>query len=350
MPNLFEQFDELIEYRNQVLQYANSLCRQLHEAEARAAKKIITTLGYDLGIACPSLIQHVVIKGHKKGRIIKKIPEKDNYRIISYDEEGKPIAFRSGNQFGVQNAYFFFSYEDCLWAAEMNENGCTSYTKLYRMKYNEKGQISSFYILENYFLEGEEYTYSESENEPIICMHYFYVPNKVHTSKHVPAGYAESPTTLYRYVIHENTIDSYVKSGEEFHFMKTFRRTKAKWNIPTEKQFALQLDEILHKAESLQQKGIYFELHEGNDQEYIISVNMTPNFDAQNEDWACETETELGEINLPEHVNLTWQEIQNTAVQFVQNYLKNGTHRNKLFTCAGIGVGFPEGDLMLISE
>lgn len=54
MPNLFEQFDELIEYRNQVLQYANSLCRQLHEAEARAAKKIITTLGYDLGIACPS--------------------------------------------------------------------------------------------------------------------------------------------------------------------------------------------------------------------------------------------------------------------------------------------------------
>ena len=84
---------------------------------------------------------------------------------------------------------------------------------------------------------------------------------------------------------------------------------------------------------------------------------MTPNFDAQNENWACETETELGEINLPEHANLTWQEIQNTAVQFTKdeiiertNYLKNGTHRNKLFTCAGIGVGFPEGDLMLISE
>ena len=122
MDNLFERFDDIIRCKDEVIRYADGLCGQLHEAEDHAARKVITTLGYDLGIACPSPLRHIVVGGNKKGKVIGNIPEKDNYQIISYDKDGAPIAFRSGNKFGIKDAYFFFSYNGYTWAAEMNKN------------------------------------------------------------------------------------------------------------------------------------------------------------------------------------------------------------------------------------
>ena len=80
MDNLFERFDKLIGCRDEVIRYADSMCGQLHEAEDHAAKKVITTLGYDLGIACPSPLRYIVIGGNKKGKVIGNIRKKITIR------------------------------------------------------------------------------------------------------------------------------------------------------------------------------------------------------------------------------------------------------------------------------
>ena len=344
MDNLFERFDDIIRCKDEVIRYADGLCGQLHEAEDHAARKVITTLGYDLGIACPSPLRHIVVGGNKKGKVIGNIPEKDNYQIISYDKDGAPIAFRSGNKFGIKDAYFFFSYNGYTWAVEMNENGCTSYTKLYRMEYDKAGRLLSFYIIENYFLDGEEYTYPEGK--PAECLHYYYVPNRSHTAKDVPAGYEGSPMTLYLYLIFEDTIDGYIKAGEEFRFMKTFRRKRSKQKISAEQQFAEQLDKLMLITENTDKKDIYFELHEGSDAEYNIYVCISPNFDPKDENWIYKAETELGEIIMQKQSDMEWEEIQNIVVGLLRDYLKTGKQKDKLRSFAGAAVGFPDGDLI----
>ncbi len=324
------------------------LCSYLHDAEQRATKKVITTQGYDLGIICPSLVRHIVIGGHKKGRIVKTIPEGKSYQIISYDADGKPIAFRSGNKFGIQNAYFFFQYGEFIWAADMNEKGSMPYSRLHRIRYDAQGRILSFYTIEKTFLFGEEYAYAESK--PIECLYYNYVPNRFHTSKDVPAGYEGSPMRLYRYLIYEDKIDGYEKTGEQFVFTKTFKRKKTKSTVSPEVQFVRQLDRFLRNAEMSENSGVYFELHEGNDDMYRIYVDITPKFDAENDDWACNAETVLGEINITKHSDMEWEEIQDTAENLIRSYLVKGSFKDKLLSCAGIGTGFAEGDLILISR
>ena len=345
MNHLFERFDAILKCRGDVIQYADTLSEPLHDAENNAAKKVITTLGYDLGIVCPSLVRHIVIGNHKKGRIIKTIPEGKSYQIISYDAENQPIAFRNADQFGIKDAYFFFNYQGYMWAVEMNQNGCTPYTTLYRMEYDKQGRILSFYSIDSTSLIGEEYHYQDGK--PIECFFYYYVPNRVNTSKDVPAGYEESPMTLYHYLIHKDTIDGYIKSGETFRFEKTYRRTKSIRKVSPEKQFTEQLDTLLENADLSAANGIYFELHEGNALEYEVYVDLTSSFDENDENWACYTDKSLGLITMTKQRDMEWDEIQDATVAMVQTYLKQGKHRNRLLTCAGIGVGFPDGDIVI---
>lgn len=346
MENLFTRWDEILACRDAVLHYADGLCTALHAAEWDAARQVITTQGYDLGILCPSLVRHIVIGGHKKGKIIQAIPQGKNYQIISYNAENEPIAFRSGNRFGLQNAYFFFPYQGSLWAADMNEKGTLPYSRLYRMQYDAQGRIRSFYIIEKTFLSGEEYTYTDGA--PPECLCYDYVPHKCHTAKNVPAGYAASPMKLSRYVIHADTIDAYERAGEQFVFVKTFQRRKTKSTIPPEMQFRRQLDTLLQDAALPEQGGVYFALHEGNGAAYQIDVALTPAFDAEDAEWACTVETVLGEIMLSKRQEMEWNAIQDEAAALLRSYLKKGKYRDKLLSCAGIGAGFAEGDLLLL--
>lgn len=346
MENLFAQWDDILACQETVLHYADGLCAALHDAERNAVQQVITTQGYDLGIACPSLVRHIVIGGHKKGKIVKDIPQGKNYQIISYDAEDKPIAFRSVNSFGVQNAYFFFPFQGFIWAADMNANGTLPYSRLYRMQYDAQGRILSFYIIERTFLSGEEYTYTEGK--PTECLCYDYVPHKCKTAKNIPAGYAGSPIRLSRYVIHADTIDGYEKMGEKFVFVKTFRMRNAKSTTPPEMQFIRQLDSLLQNAALPKHCGVYFELHEGNEAMYRIDVSLTPTFDAEDEEWACTVETVLGELMITKLPDMEWKDIQDTAAKLIRFYLKEGQYRTKLLSCGGIGTGFGDGDLILL--
>ena len=346
METLFERFDAILDCRTEVFEYANGMCEALHEAEANAPKKVITTLGYDLGIACPSLVRHIVIGGHKRGKIIKKIPEGKNYQIISYDEAGNPVAFRSGNKFGLESsAHFFFNYNGYVWAVEMNKDGCYPYAyTIYRIGYNKDGKIESFYSFDSRSLIGEEYSYSDEEF-PITCQYYWYTPTRIGTSKSIPSGHENSPMSEYQYLIFRDKIEGYKKVGDEFVFGGDFKRTKSKPTKSSYQQFSQQLDNILEQAASLKHCGVYFQLSEGNENEYRIYINLTSDFHSEDDSWACEVESSIGEIVIETGKETQWKTILRVSTENVNKYLNGGTYRDKLQQCKGVGVGFPDGDL-----
>ena len=347
MENRFTKFDEILAVRDEVLDYADGLNPELQRAEQCAAKQVITTQGYDLGIVCPSLVRHIVIGGHKKGKIIKTIPEGKSYQIISYDADGNPIAYRYGNQFGLRDAHFFFPYKGFIWAAQMGKNGRLPYDgPLHRMQYDAQGRILSYYTIERSYLCGEEYTYPEDGS--IECLFYRYLPNKCGTSKDVSAGYEGSPMEIYRYLIDEDTISGYVKTGEEFVLTRTYQRKAARRTVSPCVQFTRQLDKLLQQASLPEHCGVYFELYEGNDDTYQTYLTLTAGFDAEDEEWACDVETEVGVIDMPKHTDMEWQKIQDTAVRLIGSYLRKGKYKDKLLACAGIGAGFGEGDLVIV--
>lgn len=348
MENLFERFDAVLDSQTEVFEYANGICESLHQAEANAAKKVITTLGYDLGIACPSLVRHIVIGGNKRGRILKEIPEGKSYNIISYDETGNPISVRYGNEHGLfSHAYFFFSYNGYVWAVEMDENGYYEYAgHRYRIGYYKEGKIESFYSFEGNSLIGEEYSYTDDEF-PITCQFYFYTPTRIGSSKAIPSGYENSPMSESRFLIFQDKIEAYKKAGEEFTYEREYKRTKTKSAKSSYQQFGQQIDRILEWAESLKHHGVYFQLSEGNENEYRIYINLTSDFDSEDDSWACEVESTIGEIVIETGKETQWKTILRVSTENVKKYLNTGTYRDKLKQCKGIGVGFPDGDLAI---
>lgn len=358
--NLFERFDKILESYDSTVKYAEEHFEELRDSEQNAAKKVMTTLGYDLGIACPSLIIHKIVRGNKKGRIIKEIPKgkECNYNIISYDKEAKPVAIRPYNKWGAQDATYFFQYEGYIWAVCLYDNsGKGTCSDLYRMLY-ENGRIQSFYIMGKSHLWGEEYEYPQDEAEPIRCKRYYYVPNRVETSKDIPAGHEHSPMTEWLYEISRDgkTIAEYVKQGEGYDFYREYVTGKLKKSATpkpapdTFERFCEWLDGELKKELPDTSCGVYFSLTEGNEDGFDITMCFTEHFDKEDEEWACDVTAEFGTFTAATNGECHWENILAWSCKYLKKYLQKGTQAEKLKSFAGIGAGFDEGDVEIIKE
>lgn len=83
--NLYKEYDDILELRKNILQYAEDNYRSLHDSVE--AKRDTIKYGRNslyLGYFCPSLVIDKVTKGFKKGRLLNSIP-KTNKGYVLYE-------------------------------------------------------------------------------------------------------------------------------------------------------------------------------------------------------------------------------------------------------------------------
>lgn len=176
---IMDWLDDEIRSCQPALRYAEAhLDEIIGSAYSRTVRKVFTTPGYDLGIACPSLINHRVIGGNKKGKVIKTLPENAGYSEIAYDSDDKPLYYKNINKFGTEQTYFFFDYGGAVWVMDMEakyNDGTRRYvsdSKIKKYDYDEKGRIRFYAELARFgFASVNFYEYPDEPEQPIIC-HY----------------------------------------------------------------------------------------------------------------------------------------------------------------------------------
>ena len=97
--------------------------------------------------------------------------------------------------------------------------------------------------------------------------------------------------------------------------------------------------------------AINFNLYEG-EEDYSIQLISTDEFDEEDEDWACEeifsTEDDLFVISITEDIE-NWEDALAYIKGMIEEYLKISSCRSIIGNLQGIGVGFVDGDIELLS-
>lgn len=347
--NLFHQFDAIIESRAAAIAHAEGQATLLQQREQNADHRVITTLAYDLGSVCPSPIRHKVISGNKRGRVIKEIPEGENYTVISFDASHQPVAFRPVNRFGTREAHYFFEYNGFEWAVALSdEKGKETFSTVYRIE-RENGRLRSFYCIERSSLIGEEYSYPQQADAPVICHFYYYVPHLSNSSKDIPAGFEGSPMREYRYDIFHDRILCHDKLGDAYVFSREYSNASKKSRTTPYSQLKKWLDGLLPTIEPKAHQGVYFSLTEGTEGGFHIYLQLTGSFDPDDE-WNCYITDSYESPQIETGQERTWEQILELSLDMLKRYLKSGTQKNRLLAFDGIGAGFPDGDTVILFQ
>jgi len=98
-------------------------------------------------------------------------------------------------------------------------------------------------------------------------------------------------------------------------------------------------------------KGYYFGLFENEDNEYMLYLSGSTEFDEEDDDWACNDDYAPNEkyFQLPKCKGLEWEDVLKQVVDMLYKFIKTDLYNNSFFSKAkGIATGFDEGDLILI--
>ncbi len=93
-----------------------------------------------------------------------------------------------------------------------------------------------------------------------------------------------------------------------------------------------------------------FNLYEGEDS-FHIQIIGAPNFDEDDEDWACDEvfSTEENIFIVPHKVaSEDWEEGLKYCTNLVTKYLESGEKASVLKSSKAVGIGFVDGDLEII--
>ena len=142
---LFQWLDAEILSGVSAINYAQEHIEEIiSSAYEKCIRKVYTSNGYDLGIVCPSLVNHRVIGGHKRGRVLKSIPENANYCEIGFDAEDAPLYFKMINTFGTETTYYFFHFDGFIWAMNMSLPARVWHDKIKKFRYDALGRIAYY--------------------------------------------------------------------------------------------------------------------------------------------------------------------------------------------------------------
>ena len=139
-----------------------------------------------------SLINHRVIGGYKRGRVLKSIPEDSDYYETGYDSSGRPLYCKSVNIYKTEMTSFWFDFDadTCVMAMELRTP-----TELYRKvrtpsitkyRFDAKGRVLFYANIDAPNFQPDDYShfgrvianvyeYPDDETQPIICYFYDYV-------------------------------------------------------------------------------------------------------------------------------------------------------------------------------
>lgn len=358
--NLFTEFDNEIESIHAAIKYAEEHFDELVAKKENSAKTVYTTLGYELGIACPDLINHRVIGGHKRGRIIKEKNEADGYCEIGYDENDKLVHFTyiSSN---IEENYFIFEYDRFHWAVrlwtdkESKYYGKSAYGDVIKYCYDEQERILYYAaIMFNSSISANKYEYPENETDPIICRHYYYVPNLSKSSKDIPAGYEHSPMreNLYEISPDMKVIREYYKSREEFVFRREIcskgkKSAKPKIAEDSFERLAEWIDKELEK-DIPTDGGVYFDIFGETEDGFGLSLCITEDFTPDDDDWGCYVVYSSDMLMISTNGEMEWEDVLKNVVRLLKKYLREGNSRSLLKKYKGIGTSYSDSDIEYI--
>ncbi|MCR4647122.1 MAG: hypothetical protein K5695_17235 [Oscillospiraceae bacterium] len=358
---IMDMLDEEIRSCFPAIEYAREHCGAIIEAAYQnCVRKVYTTRGSDLGVACPSLVNHRVIGGHKKGRVIKSIPEKDAYCEIGYDSDNKPLYFKSVNEYRSEDTYFFFAYDNAVWAMEMEnvfKNEVSRSVRTHRIKkcvYDKQGRIRFYAEMETYgFALANLYEYPEDAGKPIICHFYYYVTHL--ESEPDPANPRWENTQFYEHlyeispdlkVITEyncNADGAYVFSRQITSGGKKSAKPKAA--ADSYPKFAAWLDAELEK-DTPENGGIYFDLFSPTEDGFGIYFSIAETFDPDDDDWACEPAYWSDNMHMVStNGEMEWEAALGTSVKLIRKYLREGKYKSILRQYDGIGTAFSDSEI-----
>lgn len=94
-----------------------------------------------------------------------------------------------------------------------------------------------------------------------------------------------------------------------------------------------------------------FNLYEDEDSQWSVELIGTGSFDTKDDDWCCDEITDFGTREDPfswkQQAN--WDDILKEITDSLKKYLKYGRYADILKSKKGIGVGFVDGDLEIIT-
>lgn len=114
--------------------------------------------------------------------------------------------------------------------------------------------------------------------------------------------------------------------------------------------FSWWLDSVLEKSLPNETVAINFNLYEDGKSHWSMELVATSSFDKENDDWACD------ELFTTRDNPFEWQEDCdfNRTLHFVEEiirrYLAEGKYKDELIRYSAIGVGFVDGDILLVYE
>lgn len=91
-------------------------------------------------------------------------------------------------------------------------------------------------------------------------------------------------------------------------------------------------------------------IYEDGGGRYSIELIGAGSFDKENSDWACDEVFTNREEPLKWKSNKSWKETQTCVEGVVRQYLINGRYASVLLSKKGIGVGFVDGELVLLEK
>jgi hypothetical protein len=110
-------------------------------------------------------------------------------------------------------------------------------------------------------------------------------------------------------------------------------------------------DRLLIEHAGTKAVAYHFNLYE-HEESFAMQLVGTSVFDVSDDDWPCHEVFSSGEelFHLPHAmVGDQWEKGLEAAKSLVHNYLKQGNHALLLNASLGVGVGFVDGDINLVS-
>ncbi len=111
------------------------------------------------------------------------------------------------------------------------------------------------------------------------------------------------------------------------------------------------LNAVLQQPIPREVAAFCFNLYEMEQNQWSMELIGTEVFDLEDMDWACEEVTDFGTRNHPLIWNqeAKWEDVLEEMIQILHTYLKTEPYAEKLKSRKGIGIGFADGDIEILS-
>lgn len=96
--------------------------------------------------------------------------------------------------------------------------------------------------------------------------------------------------------------------------------------------------------------AIAFNLYEDGNDQWSIEMVGTTSFDIEDPDWACDEVFDTRDDLQSWVQKADWEEILQETIDKIKKYIETGKYSEKLKAYQGVGVGFVDGDLVIVYQ